>query len=183
MEQDQTPEGATQETPEQPAKKNGKLPLVIILALVLAAGGFFAMKLKKGKAGKPEVKLGKIAKIEEEFLVPLMGDGTYLRTNISLHLAEGYDEKALTEEIDAVRDTIIMRLKSKWIKELQTLDDIRELKRELAKDVNGVITGKPEQQEASVPKNRSKPPAREHPYWDSDAGPVLKVYFTTFATQ
>lgn len=191
-----------------PAKgKKGKLPLILMLAVVLGGGGFFMMKGKGGKAAKPEVKLGKIAKIEEEFLIPLMGQGNYLRTNISFHFKEGFDDHAFVDQIDAVRDAINMKLKSKYLKELESLDDIRALKKELAKEVNellhhddhgaeGADAAKPADEgkghgdgheaEKSKAKGKAKPEAPKepkHPDWDSQEGPVLKVYFTTFATQ
>lgn len=179
-----------QEQPEPEAKpKKGKLKLIIILSVVLAGGGFFAMKMKGGKAAKPELKLGKIAKIEEEFLVPLMGQGNYLRTNISFHLDKKADAKEIEEQMDAIRDAINMKLKSKYLKELEALDDIRALKKELAEEVNRVLeSGKSEPTEAAErPKDEKAPETKDskpkHPDWDSQTGPVLKVYFTTFATQ
>jgi flagellar FliL protein len=175
------------------AKKKSKLPLVLIVALVLAGGGFFAMKSRGQTTKKPKVKLGKIAEIKDEFLVPLMGEGNYLRANISFHLASTADEHEVEESMAAIRDAINMRLKSKWLKELKSIDDIKKLKRELAADVNLVLGD--HESDHEEPDKDAKETAKDgadkasgdtppkHPEWDSDTGPVLKVYFTTFATQ
>ena len=171
-----------QPAPPEPAKKKGKLPVIAVLALVLASGGFFATKMRGGPAKKPVIELGTTAEIKDEFLVPLMGESSYLRANISLRLAKGANDKLVEEEIGAIRDAIIMTIKSKWLKEIQTIEQIKELKAQIAEAVNKVI-------EESEPKGSKKEPAKAkvgspaNPDWDSQTGPVLKVYFTTFATQ
>src|SRR5687768_17085918 len=125
---------------QEPAKKKkGKLPIIIALAAILGGGGFFAMKMKGGKRKKPEPKLGMIAKIEEEFLIPLLSPDNYLRVNISFHMIDGFDEHILKDSEDAVRDAINMKIKGKYLADLQSLDDIRALKKELAEDVNTIL--------------------------------------------
>jgi flagellar FliL protein len=171
-------------------KGGGKLPILIVLALVLGAGGFFAMKMKGGGEAKaePEVKLGKIEELDE-FLVNLSGGTSYLRARIALHLAEGTKEEEIKGNLPAIRDAIILTLTNKTLREVETLDGKRKLKREIAAKVNGLLEGlshdesKKKEKRSKKDEEEEKPAEPEHPDWDSDTGPVLKVYLTDFATQ
>ncbi|MFN3684638.1 MAG: flagellar basal body-associated protein FliL [Fimbriimonadaceae bacterium] len=169
-------------------KGGGKLPILIVLALVLGAGGFFAMKMKGGGEAKaePEVKLGKIEELDE-FLVNLSGGTSYLRARIALHLAEGTKEEEVKGNLPAIRDAIILTLTNKTLREVETLDGKRKLKREIAAKVNGLLEGLSHDESKKKKRKKSKEDEEEtepeHPDWDSDEGPVLKVYLTDFATQ
>ncbi|MCX7799455.1 MAG: flagellar basal body-associated FliL family protein [Fimbriimonadales bacterium] len=173
-------------------KGGGKLPILIVLALVLGAGGFFAMKMKGGgeKASEPELKLGKIEELDE-FLVNLAGGGSYLRARIALHLAEGAKEEQIKGNLPAIRDAIILTLTNKTLREVESLDGKRRLKREIAAKVNGLLEGLSEEEKPSKKKRKKSADEEadaaqeepENPDWDSDTGPVLKVYLTDFATQ
>jgi flagellar basal body-associated protein FliL len=194
-EQEQAQQPGTEAKP-----KKGKLKVIIIIAVVLAAGGFFSMKMKGGAGKKPEPKLGAMADLPKEFLVPLRGEGSYLRTDLALHFIEGYDVAHVEKDMPAIRDAIIRVLMSKSKRDLESLDDIRQLKKLIAAEVNKELAheeehpkeaehekgeksdGKPA---AEKPKEHGKdvPEKPKHPEWDSEEGPVLKVYFTTFATQ
>lgn len=183
---------------EAPAKKGkSKLPVLIALVAVLGGGGFFAMKMKGGDK-KSKVELGEIVKLEE-ILVNLKDPNTYARTDISLHLEKGFEKKKLEDKIDAIRDAIILKLSSKSLSEIRSLDGKTRLKREIAASVNGIFSEDHEGEEASgdgekdtkasegeVAKGSdevSAPKSPKHKDWDADAGPVLKVYFANFATQ
>lgn len=169
-------------------KKKGKLPILIALVAVLGGGGFFAMKMKGG-GEKHKVELGEIVKLEE-ILVNLKEPNTYARTDISLQLQKGFEKKKLEDKVDAVRDAIILRLSSKSLREVNTLEGKLELKREIASAINAMISGDAhsaskstgtEEPKAESDKKETKKPS--NPDWDSDTGPVLKVYFANFATQ
>ena len=182
------------ETPGPAPKKKGKLPAIIMLAVLLGAGGFFGMKMRAphNKQKAPEVKLGEILKLKE-FLVNLADGKTFLRTEMSLHLKEGVkiDDGGATEgggspEMAMIQDAIIAVLTSKTAREVGTLDGKRQLQRDIAAAVNNELNqfeaekaGKPA---PSVEKLGAAPSAK-HPDWASDTGPVLRVYFTNFATQ
>jgi flagellar basal body-associated protein FliL len=182
---------------EAPKKKKGKLPIIIVLALVLGAGGFFGMKARGGeKKEKPAIKLGKVAPLEE-FLVNLKEPESYVRTTISLQFDDKFEVAKLEECKDAIRDAVILKLSSKGINDVRTLEAKQALKRELAQAINVVLNAekeekeahdkkdaKDEKQAAEAPKDEKKDakPA-EHKDWDSQTGPVLKVLFTNFATQ
>ncbi|MBS1716383.1 MAG: flagellar basal body-associated FliL family protein [Armatimonadetes bacterium] len=195
-----TPEG------EAPKKKGGKLPLIIILALVLAGGGFFAMKSKAPKP-KPKVEAGTIEPVGE-FLVNLAGGGqVYCRTEIAVLLKKGVEKKELEENMPAIKDAIITVLRSTTSNDIRDSAGTALLKQDLCEAVNKVLEAnakKPDKPEASDsklsddPKKADKKDAAEEPAkdakgkhvlkkheheWDSDEGPILKIYFTSFATQ
>lgn len=186
-----------QQSEGQAKAKKGKLPIIIVLALVFAGGGFFAMKMKGGKPKKPEPKLGTVVELPKEFLVPLRGDGSYLRTDVALHFVEGFDSHALEAEMAPVRDAIIHVLMAKSKREMESLSDLKKLKKQIAAEVNkalashgdhGAEEGEKHEEEGKGKKGHkdekdAKPEKPKHPDWDSQEGPVLKVYFTTFATQ
>lgn len=175
------------EAPEIVKKKKGKLPIILILALVIGGGGFFMMKSKGGKPKEPEIKLGAIEQLPE-FLVNLKGGTTYLQTEIAFHLTDGFKKEDLDKGMPAVRDAILTTLSGKSLNEVSTEKAKMKLKREIAAAVNRVLLElSPPGGHVEARKKESEPneppDEPEHPEWDSDVGPILKVYFTKFATQ
>jgi flagellar FliL protein len=159
---------------EQPKKGGGKkLFVLLFLVVILGGGGFFAMKAKLGK-GKTKVELGEIVPLPE-ILVNLKDPNTYARTEISLHFKKGFEKTKFDANVDAVRDAVILKLSSKSLKEVRTLEGKLALKKEIAAVINRAL--------ADPSKNGSSASGSEHSDWDSDTGPVLKVYFANFATQ
>jgi flagellar FliL protein len=193
-------------TDAAPAKKKGKLPVIVILALLLGAGGFFGVKMRQPKSepAEPEVKLGPVLPLKE-FLVNLTDNGKYLRAEIVLHLKEGVKIEAGGEgeegggggpDMDIIRDAIITVLTSKSSEDVQTPAAKDKLRTEIAAAVNAALEElekskeekhEPEKAPAAEGKEgHAKGEAakeRKHPTWASETGPVLKVYFTSFATQ
>jgi flagellar basal body-associated protein FliL len=185
--------------PEGKKKGGSKLPVVLVLGLMLGAGGFFGMKMRGGdaKPKKPEVKLGKEKPAElKEFLVNLADRGVFCRTEIALGTAEGADPKLIEDHEGPVRDAINLCLKSKTLAQVSTVEGLKKLKREIAADVNEALApfdanaekgdkgdkaDKSDSKKTEAKKEADSKP--EHPDWDSDTGPVLKVYFSSFATQ
>ncbi|HLK16978.1 MAG TPA: flagellar basal body-associated FliL family protein [Fimbriimonadaceae bacterium] len=183
---------------EAPAKKKSKLPIILILVLVLGGGGFFATKLRGGKP-KPEIRLSKEKPAElKEFLINLKTKDVYCRTEVAIGLAEGTNPKLIEEHEAAVRDAINMCLMSKELTDVNTFDGIAKLKREMAADLNKVLAEPKDDKKgddsadaadaSADPKtdpkaDPAKPAPPQHPEWDSDTGPVLKIYFSSFATQ
>lgn len=187
-------------------KKGGKLPLIVMMAAVLGAGGFFGMKMRApAEVKKPELKLGAIVPLDE-FLVNLNDGTTYLRTAISLHMKEGYELHAGGKgdghgaggggEIDIIRDAVIGVLTSQSPESVRTLNGKKKLREALAEAINrqleslgghgeGDSHGDKGDGEKGKDEHKSKDKDEEkaHPDWDSQTGPVLKVYFTSFATQ
>lgn len=218
---------AEEATSAAPAKKKSKLPIILVLVLVLGGGGFFAMKMRGGKP-KVEIKLGKEKPAElKEFLINLRDQGVYCRIEVALGLAEGAKPTLIDEHEAAVRDAINLRVMSKRLQDVNTVEGLKQLKRDIASDLNKILAEPKEEKkpddanaddtksdddssdskdgkdskedkdskakaakakatkEATDTKSADdaapKPPT--HPDWDSDTGPVLKVYFSSFATQ
>lgn len=187
------------EAPEK--KKKGKLPLILIV-VVLAGGGFFGMKMRggDGKKKEPEVKLGAVVEIKEEFLTNMAERASYVRTKISLQFKEGYDTSKLAHDIAPVQDAINMRLQSTSVKSVATLDGLRQLKHDIAADINKMLLEEEKKEEKSEEKDSEKEKKgkkkkkdkgdgessdepEKHEDWDSEKGPVLKILFVSFATQ
>ncbi|HRJ27922.1 MAG TPA: flagellar basal body-associated FliL family protein [Fimbriimonadaceae bacterium] len=181
-------------------KKKGKLPMIVVMLVVLLAGGFFGMKMKGGGEKKePEIKLGEIHELEP-FLVNLSNPSDYVHTKISLQTKEGFDKKGFEKNLAAVRDAIIAVVGSKRMSQVNTEVGRALLKREIAAKVNAALlmldpkkeeekdkddkkSQKDDKKESKESNEVEEPSEPEHPDWDSDTGPVLKVYFTEFTTQ
>lgn len=164
-----------EEEPGAPKKGGGKKLLVLmLLVVVLGGGGFFAMKMKMKKGGPAMVELGEIVPLPE-ILVNLRDPNTYARTEISLHFKKGYEKTKFDHSVDAVRDAVILKLSSKSLKEVRTLEGKLALKKEIAAVVNKVLD--------ESGKSTTAPSSSANSEWDSETGPVLKIYFANFATQ
>ncbi len=182
-------EAAAVETPveEEPKKKKkGKLPLIVIVVVALVLGGGFFKLKSGGSTTKPEVKLGTTEKLDE-FLVNLRGGNSYMRTEIGLQFKEGFTKEELEKNLGAVRDAINMTLSGKRLIEVNSVQGKAALKRQLAAAINRSLESNTptdsKQKKVDHIKPIGKPQLRKHPDWDSDEGPVLKVYFFTIATQ
>lgn len=187
---------------EAPKKKKGKLPLIVVL-VVLLGGGFFMMK-GKGKKEEPEIALAKLdamVALPEEFLVNLAGGQTYLRTKIALLPAATAKKEEIDKATPAIMDAIYGRLRRTELKQINDPDGLQLLKRQLASDINWTLeklnSHKEEESQSKKKKKKDEheelgpeeitkiPPADEldHPDWDSEEGPILKIFFQSFATQ
>ena len=128
-------------------KKKGKLPVVIVLALVLGAGGFFGMKMRGGEAAKPKTELGEIIEIKDEFLSNMAERNTYVRAKISLQVKKGFDKGKVEKELAPIQDVINMKLQGTSVRSVSTPDGLRKLKQELALDLNKLFEEKPAKKE------------------------------------
>ena len=172
--------------------KSPKLLIIILLAVVLAGGGFFGFKIMRaGKTAKKEAaKVGEVIELPE-FLVNLSDQQTFLRTNIALGLREGAKKEELEKKMPAVKDAIVMVLTSKTPRQLTSSAGKEALKRELLDSVNAALEpnrpgAEPEEPTASADKNTDSPekkPGSGRRKLEEKTGPVLEVYFTSFATQ
>lgn len=182
------------EAPPEAKSKSPKLLIIVLLAVVLAGGGFFGLKIMKaGKDGKSErLKVGKIITLQE-FLVNLADQQTYVRTDIALGVAEGAEIHAPggggNEEGDdpRVRDSIILILSAKKPGELATLEGKAKLKKEIIAAVNKLLGhGEPDEGSETADNHTDSPEKKSKSGEDKEEakrGPVLEVYFTSFATQ
>jgi flagellar basal body-associated protein FliL len=179
-------------------KKKGKLPMIIAVVAVLGGGGFFAMKGKGEPKEEPEISLGEVVPVGE-FLVNSRG-GAFIKAEISLHLAKdahldphggggGHGEKA--EPPAPVRDAIVSVLSDQRVDVILTLKGKAALKAKIAEAVNHTVHSlHSEEDEKGKGKKGKKGKHDEHEEpevvdetWDNQEGPVLKVYFTSFAVQ
>lgn len=209
-------------------KKGSKLPMIVGMVVMLAAGGFFGMKMKGGgKHVKPEVKLSKEKPVDlKEFLVNLKDRNVLCRAEISLGLAEGVDAKGMEDQTPVIRDAVNMVLQSESIADVSTPQGMKLLKIKLAAAINEAydqVEGKKDPAASDdatddSSKDGSKDGSKDaksdakgdakaggaggnsaakadastakggivmpkHADWDSDTGPVLKIYFDSFATE
>lgn len=183
-------------TEDAPKKKGGKLPILIALIVVIAGGGFFGMqKMKGGKTEeKPKIELGDIV-TTKEFLCNLEDPSTYVKTELAFQMAKGYDPHHFTDLEPAVRDAVNIILNSKSQAEISTAEGKAALKKEIAAAVNEILhSGHEEEEKKEEPAEELPEQAGEHKVethepveipkgWDSAEGPVLRVFFTNFATQ
>jgi flagellar FliL protein len=146
-----------------PAAEKKKLPLIpiivgVVVILVLAIGAKVFMGGSKGAAKaaeKPKVEVG-ISLPLDEFLVNLNGSADhYLKTTVALGLKKGLTEEQVKEHIPAMKDAVLSVLQNKTMKQLNSPKDRDALKDEIKEHVNKEIGEEP----------------------------VVKVYFTAFATQ
>lgn len=169
-------------TPTPLPKKRVKLPVLVFLLVVLAGSGFFGMKMKSG-ASRAVVRASRDAPEPlGEFLLNLNSStNVYLRAEISLRFREGFKKEALAASKDAIKDAITTILRGKTPQEIRA-DQTASLKRQLASAINAILilNGSPDDRAAF---EGDGPTANAKEGWDSASGPVLNVYFTSFATQ
>lgn len=167
--------------------KKKKLPVLIALVLVLAAGGFFGMKASKGgKHEVPAIKLGDDAHVVSlgEFMVNTADGDAFLKATVLVHLADksslfgeagghgdGPSAEAMAPYVDAVREV----LSSQSIARLTSSEGEEKVKREIAARVNDVFAKKNPEDAKKLPKPAGE---GEHASWHSSKGPVLVVYLT-----
>jgi flagellar basal body-associated protein FliL len=182
-------------------KKGGKLPMIIALVAVLGAGGFFMTKGKEGPKEEPQIELGKIVPLGE-FLVNLSDGNAFLRTEISVHVAkdmhlddghggDGHNGKA--EPPAPVRDAVIEVLSSRTRRQVSTPEGRAKLRKDLAAAINRAVPHHGDEEGTGKSKKKGKKKTKKDDHadeeevvdetWDNQHGPVLKVYFTNFATQ
>jgi flagellar protein FliL len=156
-------DSAKKAAPEKAAKGGGSPMMPIMMGIMLLAVLAIGAKVFMGGGGaKAQAKgVKKPAEVGvslplDEFLVNLSGTSDhYLKTTMALGLKKGLTEEQAKEHIPAMRDAILSVLQTKSMKELNTPKDRDALKDEVKERVNKEVPDEP----------------------------VVKVYFTSFATQ
>lgn len=176
------------EEAKEATKKKGKLPIIIVLALVLGGGGFFVMKSKSAKKEQPKIELAEAETELGEFLVNLKDGTVYLRAKISVKLAKDFSEEKLKANLGSVEDAVNLVLRDTSAREIVTGADLVALKKKLAKAMNARLKPPVDpKEEKEKPKDEKKEGAAKapppNPAWDSQEGPILQVFFKSFATQ
>ena len=127
----------------------------MLLVVAIGAKVFMGGSKAEAKETKKVVEVGVTVPLEE-FLVNLNGASDhYLKTTIALGLKKGLTEEQAKEHIPAMRDAILSVLQTKSLKELSNPKERETLKDEVKEHVNKAVAEEP----------------------------VVKVYFTAFATQ
>lgn len=191
-------------------KKGGKLPLIMVVVLVLAGGGFFMMSKGKGEKKKePEIVLGGVESLGDEFVINLKDGSTFLVCQVSVQtekekhasdpsVGEGHGGGTYSVARDAVNTV----LSQKTIDDLTKPEAMKFLKRELAAAMNHSLhsshppeEGKEEESDSKKDRKKKKDEHAEeahaeidHEYldeigMDAEEGPVLKVFFDKFMYQ
>lgn len=182
------------EAKEAPAKKKGKLPVIIALVAVLGGGGFFVMKGKsKPKEAPKAPELGEIIDIKDDFLTNVQGtSANYVRAGVSLWLKKDVKGEEVAKQLGAIQSAITMRLRSASMSDFKTLEGLKKLRHDIAEDVNQVIEstpseGHPAEEKPEGDKAGSKAEVKVSysipDSWDSAKGPVLRVLFRSLVTQ
>lgn len=198
----------SEEAKEAPAKKKGKMPIILALVVVLGGGGFFMMKGKGEKPPEPPLELAEKEVELEEILCNTSNPNTYVRAKLAIKFCKTWDSKPFTEEIVKgktieIRDAAIAALNTISPQLLNDGTKRAEVRAKVCEAINVAVAGPKEEREAMVEglmqsyKKASKghkkankgkgheeedddDPSRE---WDSKTGPILMVRFTNLATQ
>jgi flagellar basal body-associated protein FliL len=175
------------EAAEATPKKKSPLPIVLVLVLLLAGGGFFMMQGKGGeKKDETIIKLGHEEVELDEYLVNMADRNTYLRTKLAIKLVEGFDAHGMEVNMGALSDAVIRVLRDTSPDDLRSDEDMVKLKRRLAAAMNRVLGSGHGEEEGHGKVTQIRRKVDEHelpPDWDSAEGPVLQVFFKSFATQ
>jgi flagellar basal body-associated protein FliL len=179
------------------------MPIIIALVVVVAAGGYFGLSKGKGKE-KPKEEAPKVGGIVDlgEFTVNLKGGTNYLRAKVAVQMDAKTDAEHMKEQLPALQDVVVSVLSDKTMNQVLSAKGKDELKVELAFEMNHrmhMLHGEAGKEEKSEEKTEGKPEKegekehaeegheppkeRKYPDFDSDSGPVLKIYLTDFAMQ
>lgn len=174
----------------QGEKKGGfpKIIVFILLAVVLAGGGFVGFRiLGAGKSTEKELKVGHEI-ILEEFLVNLSDGRTFLKTQIALGIAEGAkfgkeggDGHGGGGDPPKVRDAVLMILSSQDAKTLETAEGKEHLKQQIIVKLNSLLNDSIENQKSADKPTDS--PKQDLKSEEPNRGPVLEVYLINFTMQ
>ena len=138
-------------------KKNAPVMMIVgivVLVAVLIVGKMFLGGAKAADK-KPVEEIG-ITLPLDEFMVNLAGGGEhYLRANIALGMKKGITEEQAKEHVSAIRDTILTVLTEQTLKDLSSSKTREAMKGTLKTHLNKELGDEL----------------------------VVKVYFTSFATQ
>jgi flagellar basal body-associated protein FliL len=188
------------ESEAKPAKKKGgKLPIIIAVVMMVAGGGFFMMKGGKDTKKKPAIKISKEEVVlPDEFIVNLADGRTFARAKVGLRPKDGVKAEDITKHDAEISDAINLVLKSTRPEDTVTEAHIKKIKRAIAEKINKILEVKeehPEEEKSSSKKKKGKAHKEEKEEeeeveipeggedWDSYTGPILKVFFKSFATQ
>jgi flagellar FliL protein len=123
-----------------PPKKKGKLMIIVASALILASGGggaawYFGMRGKSTeKTAEAPKKTVPIFLNLEPFVVNLSGSENYLQVGVVYALETNEISEAIKAHLPAVRSRVLLRLSSKTVAELTSLEGKQKLTEEILDD-------------------------------------------------
>ena len=199
--------------PEKPKKKGKLPMILALVVMLVAGGFFGMKMGSGSKKEEPEIELGEVVALGEFLVNlndgrTFLKTDIAVHVGKDMHIAEeaggGHETKA--EPPAPVRDAVIAVLSSQDFNEISTPEGKEKLKKAIAKAINAVAPHHEEEKDKkgkgkkdkghgakeseghgeSAKDGHGKAAEEEHVVdetWDSQTGPVLKVYFTTFATQ
>ncbi|MGK7346787.1 MAG: flagellar basal body-associated FliL family protein [Candidatus Nitrospinota bacterium M3_3B_026] len=146
------------EEADAPKKGAGKLIIIIAAALILVIGGgaaaYFLVMPRLAAAPEPAAKSGEEAPAETEagaslgatyeldpFIVNLTGDvNRYLKVVVVLQLSDKNVAEEIANRSPQIKDTVITLLSSKTAEEILSIQGKYDLKMEMAKRINALLT-------------------------------------------
>lgn len=123
-----------------PAKKKGKLVVILAAVLALAGGGagagwYFGFRAKPADQEAPKPK--KVVPVYlnlEPFVVNLSGSENYLQVGVVYALENNEVSDAIKTHLPAIRSRILLRLSAKTVAELGGVDGKKKLSEEIIDD-------------------------------------------------
>ncbi|MBS1714458.1 MAG: flagellar basal body-associated FliL family protein [Armatimonadetes bacterium] len=199
--------------PEKPKKKGKLPMILALVVMLVAGGFFGMKMGSGGKKEEPPIELGEVVPLGEFLVNlndgrTFLKTDIAVHVAKNMHLTEeaggGHEGKA--EPPAPVRDAVISVLTRQDFNEIATPEGKEKLKKEIAKAINAVVPHHDEEKDKKGKGKKAKGHAAKSEgeagaekgaeghgasheeeivdeTWDSQTGPVLKVYFTTFATQ
>ena len=134
------------EEEEQPKKSKLKLIVLASLVIILGAGGFFGWKWYSSKKAHEEATKESDVSIIfplKSFIVNLVdksGTGKrYLKLTLELEIGGEEQKLEVEKRIPPLRDTILLLLSSRSLKEIGTMEGKLELKQALLMRINRIL--------------------------------------------
>jgi flagellar basal body-associated protein FliL len=173
-------------------KKKSKLPIIAVMVMLLAGGGFFVLKGQAKSGEKPKIEMAEKETDVDEFLTNSSDPSIYVRAKITVRLRKDFDETKFKENTGDVRDAVLGVLNSTAPKDITDSTKRGVLKKELADAMNTALEPPDPDKDSDDSKKSSKHKSddsddshhsKSNDDWDSKTGPVLKVRFMNLATQ
>lgn len=125
-----------------PPKKKGKLIIIIVAALLLIGGGggaaawYFLGRAKNAEKAHeaPAKKAVPVFLTLEPFVVNLSGSENYLQVGVVYAVDTNETSEAIKTQMPAVRSRILLRLSSKTVAELTSIEGKQKLTEEIIDD-------------------------------------------------
>lgn len=134
------------EEEEQPKKSKLKLIILASLVIILGAGGFFGWKWYSNKKANEETAQEEELSIMlplKSFIVNLVdktGAGKrYLKLTMELEVGGEEQKLEVEKRIPHLRDTILLLLSSRSLKDIGTMEGKLELKQALLMRINRIL--------------------------------------------